>query len=190
MSDSVTKGARASKLDDILNKSLAQTLRACSLEKLTSCFPTLATNDPETLRHAQEQLVDFLTSACRSEFDKILSERQAIARLNELDDMIRDAKTRKERGEDKAVDASDLSPAVILRAHMVPIKKAEVEAITTKLADLQRDNAIKLRTIEEQRRQIELRTKTLKDALGTLDAVVASTTSTNAILKPAVSTVT
>lgn len=165
------KGARATKLDEILDKSLKQTMRACSYDKLVSCFPTLAKNDPETLKHAQEQVTEFLTNACRSEFDKILNERNAVQRLNELDELIADARTRKESGQHATENVSDLTPDVILRAHMLPMKRSKLLSMSEQLHDIQQVNADALRAIEEQRKHIELRTKALKESLTTLDSV-------------------
>lgn len=165
------KGIRAAKLDDILDRSVSQTMRACSYEKLVSCFPTLAKNDPETLRHAQEQVTQFLTSACRSEFDKILRERGVIERLNELDELVLEAKGRKDQGLPASEDPSELPPEVILRAHMLPGKRKELTILNERIQTLQQTNAARLTSIEDQRREIESRTRTLKESLATLDAV-------------------
>lgn len=167
------KGARATKLDEILDMSIKQTTRACSYEKLVSCFPTLARTDPETLKHAQEQVTEFLRTACRSEFDKILRERDAIARLNELDELIADARSRKEGGQAPMENPSELGPEVVLRAHLLPVKRAELAALNDTLQSLQQENAEALERVEEQRREIELRTKVLRDSLATLDSVSA-----------------
>lgn len=165
------KGARAAKLDEILERSLKQTMRACSYDKLVSCFPTLAKNDPETLKHAQEQVNEFLTSACRSEFNKILKERHAVERLNELDELITDAKARKESGQHATENVSDLPPDVILRAHMLPMKRSKLSTMSGQLNEVQQHNADALKIVEEQRKHIELRTRTLKESLSTLDTV-------------------
>lgn len=165
------KGIRAAKLNDILDKSVKQTMRACSYEKLVSCFPTLAQNDPETLQHAQEQVTQFLTSACRSEFDKILRERGVVERLNELDELILEAKERKEQGLPASEDPSELAPEVILRAHMLPGKRAELTTMNDKIQALQQRNAASLESVESQRREIEARMRSLKESLSTLDAV-------------------
>lgn len=167
----LTRGARATKLTDILDKSLRQTLRACSYEKLVSCFPSLAQNDAETLRHAQEQLTEFLTTACHSEFEKILRERSTVERLNELDEMIAEARERKDKGVPMGDSPSDLAPDTVLRAHLLPIKRTALDRLNVDVQTVQRENAVRLSELDEQRRQIDLRTRTLRESLSTLEAV-------------------
>ena len=164
------RGPRALKLQEILQTSLRQTLRACSYEKLESCFPTLAKNDPETLKHAREQVIDFLTKACQSEFEKIIAERDATKRLNELDQLINDARRRKEEGQSPNDSTTDLSPSSLLRAHMVPVKRQELASLNNAINTLQRQNAEGLTTIDEQRQRIEQQSKTLRSALQTLES--------------------
>lgn len=171
MAATTTKGPRASKLIEILDKSTKQTMRACSYEKLVSCFPSLAHNDPETLKHAQEQVTAFLTTACMSEFDKILNERNALQRLNELDELIVEAKTRKSAGKPATDTSSDLPPDTLMRAYMLPLKRADLASLNESVLQLQTQNATGLSEIEKQRQQIEMRTKLLKESLSSLNTV-------------------
>lgn len=168
MDSVIAKGPRATKLGEILETSVKQTMRACSYEKLVSCFPTLAHTDPGTVRHAQEQVSLFLTTACKSEFEKILNERRAVQRLNELDDLISDAKRRKEKGQVGGNNPSDLNPDTILKAHVLPLDRAELTRLNIMIQRLQLQNAANLSILEEQRQQAESQTRILTESLSTL----------------------
>lgn len=172
MSVEIGKGPRATKLDEILALSLKQTMRACSYEKLVSCFPTLAQKDPETLKHAQEQVNDFLATACQSEFHKILGERETVMRLNELDNLIADAKRRKDSGAPPIRETlSDIAPDIILRAHLMPLKREELKQLNMKTLAIQKENMNGLANLESQRRYIEQGTRTLRESLRELEVI-------------------
>ena len=164
----LNKGLRATKLEEILATSVKQTLRVCSYEKLATCFPTLANKDPETLRHAGEQVVNFLSSACHDEFTKILQERDAFGRLNELDVMIARAKDKKEAAVAPAEHAAELAPDALLRAHILPIKRAELAALLTKISVLQQSNSEALALVQQQRLDLDQHVRDLRRSLEAL----------------------
>ncbi|BFZ57699.1 hypothetical protein PYCC9005_004752 [Savitreella phatthalungensis] len=167
-------GKRAQKLDEVLERALSTTLRtACSYEKLASCFPTLAARDPETLRHAGEQVVSFMGGSCRSEFGKILDERCVVERLNELDRLLEKARAEKESGASGSGEGvADLSPEHLLRAHLLPLKRDELASLQAKLQVLQASNASELEAVESARKSLDAATTALKQQLGTIDRAV------------------
>ncbi len=169
-------GARAKRLNQILDRSLAETIRSITYDKMALCFPTLASNKPDILLSAHEQVVSFLQTSCQTEFAKVLKERNAVAKLNDLDEVIEDAKRRKDRGEPAGENPSDLAPDVILRAHLLPRKRGQVAALTAQLQTVQQKNAEALTALEVQRREIDQQTKALKQTIQTFtDAVETST---------------
>ncbi|ORY74585.1 Nnf1-domain-containing protein [Protomyces lactucae-debilis] len=157
---------RATKLQEILDTTVSATLRACSYDKLASCFPTLAQNDAPSLEHAQQQVYDFLQTTMAQEFGKILAEREAVQRLDELDLLIKQARERKERGEART-EHMDLPPEVILQAHLIPVKRRELEGMRLALDQLQAENGQALAAMETTRVQLEQEAANLQALLQT-----------------------
>ena len=83
-----------------------------------------------------------------SSFEEISSERQTISRLNELDNLIEDAKSRKAKGEPPMQSSPStffkeligrpvlLPPESLVRAHTLPLKRAELARLEAKLAEV------------------------------------------------------
>jgi len=104
-----------------------------------------------------------------------MDERDVVASLNELDDLIADARRRKERASaSQNVDASStittattatatppptpphlLPPASLLAAHLGPFLRDQTDTITQTLAAIQADNASVADAITSQRAEIE-----------------------------------
>lgn len=171
MATTTTHGPRATKLEEVLDRAVHQTMRACAYEKLETCFPTLARTDGETLRHAGEQVTAFMTDSCRAEFAKILKDRAVPERLDELDRIIGDARARKESGEPAFEDPSEMSPEAVLRAHLLPLKRQELADLHVKLAQLQAHNADALEALDVAKRATDEKANTLRQSLQNLDKV-------------------
>ena len=167
-------GLRATKLDEVLERALHQTMRACAYEKLETCFPTLARTDADTLRHAGEQVTSFMTTSCRTEFQKILDDRQVRERLDQLDRIVAAAKARKQAGEPPSENVSELTPEAVLRAHILPLKRQELADLQARLAVLQAQNAENLEALDAAKRSADERASSLKSSLQDLDKVCAA----------------
>ena len=58
-------GPRASRFQDVLDRSLAHTLAKIGWDNFAACYPTIAARAPATLRAVQKQMVDRLGALCK-----------------------------------------------------------------------------------------------------------------------------
>lgn len=85
------------RLNQVFNKALTQSIsKLQNWEKVSSCFPEYAsTKEGATnLANCQRQVIEFWTELCRREFEEILVERNVEEKLDELDELIVEAKDR------------------------------------------------------------------------------------------------
>lgn len=117
---SQTPGPRASRLHQVFDQALARTLRANSYQNFASCFPTPARHVPASLESVWRQLNAKLEESAKAEFTEILTEREAVQHLNELDRLVGEARARKEsegeNGEGHATRAAYVA-LLLLRAY-------------------------------------------------------------------------
>ncbi|KAG5518197.1 hypothetical protein PMAC_003383 [Pneumocystis sp. 'macacae'] len=166
------KGLRAQRLQDLLEKSLSQTIKACSYEQIAKCFPVLAKNSPEILRNAHEQVISFLQSSCEREFLSILKERDVVSRLNELDNLIMSAKLRQERGESPTVLPTLLSPEHVVSSYLYPLKMKELSMLKEQLKNTQAKNTDSYKMVALQRDEIAHLSLSIKKTVEELDLAV------------------
>ncbi|KAG4302499.1 hypothetical protein PCK1_001226 [Pneumocystis canis] len=166
------KGLRAQRLEDLLGKSLSQTIKACSYKQIAKCFPTLAKNSPEVLKNVHEQVISFLQSSCEREFSSILKERDVIPRLNELDNLIVNAKSRQERGDPSTILPTLLSPEHIVNSYLYPLKMKELSVLKNQLENIQTKNMNFYKKIASQRDEIAQLTISIKKTIEELDLAV------------------
>jgi kinetochore protein NNF1 len=95
-------GPRATALQKLYADAIAHVLKTCSYNNFASCFPTPANEVPGSIKHLHEQFNDRLGSNMRTNFEDILTERNVVPSLNELDALIEDAKKRKAKAEEEA----------------------------------------------------------------------------------------
>lgn len=85
------------RLKQVFDKALAQSISKLeSWEKVSSCFPRYANTreGSANLVTCQQQVVEFWTELCRREFDEILVERNVKEKLDELDELVSEARER------------------------------------------------------------------------------------------------
>ena len=58
-------GPRASRFQDVLDRSLAHTLAKIGWDNFAACYPTIAAQAPSPLRAVQKQMVDRLGALCK-----------------------------------------------------------------------------------------------------------------------------
>lgn len=92
-------GVRATRLHQVFNQALTHTLRANNYANFSGCFPTPARHVPASLESLWRQLNAKLEESARGEFEDIVAEREAIAKLNELDELVGEAKGRLDDGD-------------------------------------------------------------------------------------------
>jgi kinetochore protein NNF1 len=95
-------GPRASALQNGFQKALEAILTKCDYNNFSACFPTAAQYAPSALRDFHRDFASKLGEVARSEFEGILAERTVVKGLNELDELLKEAKERKAEAERKA----------------------------------------------------------------------------------------
>ncbi|KAG0345407.1 hypothetical protein BG004_003732 [Podila humilis] len=132
------EGIRMTGLRRILEKSLLETIKSCNYNALEECFPLVAAADPYELRNAQEKVCEFLAVEVKTEFEQIIHERNLIHKLNGLDRLIEDARSKGQSAGSRTI--LDLSPEAAVRARVVPTKEAEVQRLRAELERIRLDN--------------------------------------------------
>ncbi|KAI7817156.1 Nnf1-domain-containing protein [Gamsiella multidivaricata] len=125
------EGQRMTRLRELLSKSLQETLKACNYRAICQCFPTLAAANPEELRNAHEKVFQFLNVEVENEFEQIIEERNVVFKLNGLDRLIADAKSKGRTAGSRTI--LELPPEIAVRARTVPTKEAEIERLKAEL---------------------------------------------------------
>ncbi|KAJ3057176.1 hypothetical protein HK097_011181 [Rhizophlyctis rosea] len=126
-------------------KALDTCLGKCSYEGMAQAFPTLARDNPDALRGARDQLVQFIKTAALDEFELINEERSMQLKLNELDQLVESAqqKLRKEeesRANSEGVSVPEhrpvrLAPEAVIRIKTSAAKRQEVEKLKALLLE-------------------------------------------------------
>lgn len=83
------------RLNQVFNKALGQSIAKLeSWEKVSSCFPQYARTREGALNlvNCQQQVKEFWMELSKREFEEILAERNVKQKLDELDDLISEAK--------------------------------------------------------------------------------------------------
>ncbi|RAH85157.1 Nnf1-domain-containing protein [Aspergillus japonicus CBS 114.51] len=163
----LTPGPRVAKLQEIFDKALARTLRANSYANFSSCFPTPAKHVPASLESVWRQLNAKLEESAKAEFEDILTERDAVRQLNELDRLVGEAKYRKDHGVgQESVAPHTLPPDELFRSHLLPYMRETQSSLNHKVESVQNENAELAQRVQAQRREIQ-------DLLVGLESVVA-----------------
>ncbi|KAI8920701.1 hypothetical protein BC831DRAFT_477462 [Entophlyctis helioformis] len=87
-------GPRMAKLVRAVDHALQAVLKDCSDAKFAQSFPQLARDNPVALAQARQDVVAQFQASVMSSFDKLVSDRQIDARLNDLDVLIEAARQR------------------------------------------------------------------------------------------------
>ncbi|GAX70497.1 MIND complex subunit [Saccharomyces cerevisiae] len=90
-------GIRYIRLKQVFNRALDQSIsKLQSWDKVSSCFPQYVNSKQGAINVAncQRQLTEFWTELCQREFKEIMEERNVEQKLNELDELILEAKER------------------------------------------------------------------------------------------------
>ena len=93
-----TPGPRATQFQKLFTDALNHTIRTCSHSKFSACFPTPAKYAPQTLTSIWQQITTKVEASAKKEFEEIMVEREVVAGLNELERLVGEAKSRRERG--------------------------------------------------------------------------------------------
>ncbi|RKP13840.1 hypothetical protein BJ684DRAFT_15799 [Piptocephalis cylindrospora] len=131
------EGRRIAQLRQVFEKALEKSLRPCTFEKLSKCYPTLAQTKPELLRLAAHQAKEYLRKTSTESFDRALEQRELVARVNELEEMT----TRARRGEYQAQTFVPYprEPQRVLAASSVPPKREELARLQASLRKMEKE---------------------------------------------------
>ncbi|KAK6850177.1 hypothetical protein PG995_014010 [Apiospora arundinis] len=174
-------GPRAARFQKVLDDSLKHTLGKVNWENFASCYPTVAERAPATLKAAQRQMVDRLAMLCKKEFDSILTSRNVVNKLNELEGLVSEAELRRDEAglpdQNNIPTPPHLLPApAILAAHLQPHLVASQSQLNARLQTTQSHNARLWTEIQQQRAELSSLTslleklvKDLEEAGGMLD---------------------
>ncbi|KAJ5635490.1 Nnf1 [Penicillium longicatenatum] len=180
--ESQIPGPRASRLVQVFDQALARTLRANSYSNFASCFPTPARHVPASLESVWRQLNAKLEEGAKAEFEEIIAEREAVKHINELDQLVAEARIRKEN-EGESGDGPQLGNAYVFlrscggyytdtdipiqyrphtlgaedlyKAHLTPYLQEAQAILNDKLEATHAQNAELSQTVQAQRLEIE-----------------------------------
>ena len=92
-----TPGPRAAALQKLYSDAIAHILtKGCSQANFTACFPTIAAQVPQSLTALHADFTEKLHQSMERNFEDILQSRDVIKGLNELDELVEDARKRKQ----------------------------------------------------------------------------------------------
>ncbi|KAJ3160918.1 hypothetical protein HDU86_008280 [Geranomyces michiganensis] len=150
-------GPRARKLRQVFDAALAACFKACSYERLAQAFPRIARDNPEALRSARDQLVEFIRESIKEEFEDINEDRDVMPSLNQIDRIIAAAHRKlkedfkAERGGGAKTNTTGFSEQEeclhfrvtaeqAVTAHAVHAKRLEAARLKAQLAEMQEAN--------------------------------------------------
>ncbi|CCK69877.1 MIND complex subunit NNF1 KNAG_0D01250 [Huiozyma naganishii CBS 8797] len=171
------------RLNQVFNKALKQSLvKFQNIDKLSSCFPQFSKTAQGRTRllNSQKQVSTFWEELGQREFNEILKEHNAEAKLNELDQLISEARERlnkKKSSQDRDTDSIEpeisigsLTAQELLECNLYSQRKKAIRQIDKKLERIKTMNdslesEMKQLQEEMERDSSEIRT-TMKRFLG------------------------
>lgn len=145
-----TMSIRYERLQQISARSLQESIKVLTLDQLISCYPTMATlpKGKEVMEQALKQIAEFWKVTALKEFDTIYEERDIKAKFEQLDELIADAKTRKQAFESNQhsdpahgpVVLASLTPEIIVESHLKTQGNQRLSELEKRLNGLKFDN--------------------------------------------------
>ncbi|KXS96201.1 hypothetical protein AC578_2818 [Pseudocercospora eumusae] len=150
-------GPRATALQKLYHDAITHILKTCNYTNFSSCFPTPARQVPGSVKLLHEQFTEKLGESMRKEFDSILTERNVIPSLNELDRLIEDAKRRRHStaGTETPVPAHTLPARQLYLSHLAPTLGRFSKDMNARQEMLSRENEEVMERIRQQRHDIQ-----------------------------------
>jgi hypothetical protein len=139
------KGKQLIKLRLALNKALQASMSACTKEKIASAFPSITRDHPNALDTSRDQIVEFLSSNCKEEFETVLKQRNLDEKLVALDSL----KEQKKEFEQVLFCLScstfqrmlyRFEPTKVVKAHILQEKKQELLQLEMYLEQFESEN--------------------------------------------------
>ncbi|KAJ2586750.1 hypothetical protein H4R99_008363 [Coemansia sp. RSA 1722] len=165
------EGVRYHKLLSVLDRSLASVVDTFRLEDLQAIFPDLAQEIPEKLADSYEQISSYLRNSANADFQAILMQYDMANKLTALDKLVSEAAERKAASTSDDGPVSIMSPDTINRGRSAAIKRAELERLEAKLAQIKEENADSLSALSHQRETLADERKKLETTIGLVNKV-------------------
>ncbi|KAL8692284.1 MAG: hypothetical protein Q9218_002653 [Villophora microphyllina] len=161
-----TPGLRAAKFQQLFADALHKTIRTCSYSRFSSCFPTPAKYAPQTLTSIWQQITTKVEASANKEFEEIMMERDVVEGLNELERLVGEASSRRERGVEVREPPHTLPPERLYLAHLAPYLQQRETELELELKQLQSENEELAEGIQGQRDETG-------QLIGTVEAFIA-----------------
>lgn len=149
------------RLNQVFNKALTQSIsKLQNWDKLNSCFPKYAnTREGSTnLKNCQTQVTEFWTEICKREFEEILRERNVKVKLDELDELIWEARERLQslpigdkENHSKSTSIDELSAAKLIECNLYSQRLQTIKQLDQRLNKLNQNN----RVLDQELKEIE-----------------------------------
>ncbi|SCU91353.1 LADA_0F09450g1_1 [Lachancea dasiensis] len=155
----MTEGVRIryTRLNQVCRKALQQAVnKVQNWDKLASCFPEYSRLEPgaKNISTCQKQVVDFWMELSKREFEEIFSERDIENKLNDLDDLISDAKATHSTfkpGHDSMACIDKLSPKQLISGNIHDSRLKLLDQLDDRLSKVTDVN----NTLEDELRQLQ-----------------------------------
>lgn len=153
---------RYTRLTQISERSVIETIKLLTFPKLAACYPTIAAtaSGQYVLQQALAQIAKFFETSALREFSTIFEERNIAELFKQLDVLVAEARERKEKhsedevqkeasedGADAPVFLESLTPETIVSAHLAPIQLDKISSLQAELARLKQENATSAQTL-------------------------------------------
>lgn len=116
--------------------SMESVLKRLTLDTLKECYPQV---DSAALENIRRQIIDAWRAKAAAEFAKVYEERELQQRLDELDEVINDAKLRQKRGE-PGIKPGKKTVHELNEAKVISLKEEAVERLKAKVDEIKLQN--------------------------------------------------
>ncbi|KXS21363.1 hypothetical protein M427DRAFT_51590 [Gonapodya prolifera JEL478] len=141
-------------------------------QQLERAFPRLAEHSEENLRSAHEQINDFMKKQSLVQFEAILDKRNLPKKLEELLEMCEDAERRLHEGRETqggSLKQSSISPKIATLAAVCPKKRAEIEILRARKAQIRLENESLMASVKERHSALKKREEIGRTLMKALD---------------------
>lgn len=138
------------RLNQVFHKALTQSIsKLQSWNKVSSCFPdyTSTKEGAINLSNCQTQVIEFWTEICKREFEEILRERNVEVKLNELDELILEARERlrnlagnEQKNHINSTSIDELSSSKLIECNLYTQRLQTMEQLDQRLNKLNQAN--------------------------------------------------
>ncbi|KAI0029363.1 hypothetical protein K488DRAFT_88809 [Vararia minispora EC-137] len=124
-------------------------------EDFAECFPLWNEEEPNGVAGTHRTVSEFVESYITKSCEQLLKEEDAQARIDALDAVVVDARTRKRAGAPVPPDVwrADLAPRQAARARTVPVLEQERNRLKAYLAQLEEENVRAMDAVAERKRR-------------------------------------